>query len=306
MHSPAHADTVEIDPAGQSSEPGNLQWTGLTIRQVSGERPFVPVRINGHDFSLMVHSLASFYIQTTHANAALAGITPVGKKRDFGIVAEGKVSDLGYQRGKVKELVVAGDVVQDKTIEIFEIPQQNEDRRPVDGMIGTLWLRERGVIIDYGKTQIAVPATQASAEAFDAVLLRSGYTQHLLQWDDQNQTYYVTARINGIPARILVSTVADDVIDYTVRDKFHLSLQPNGRVEGGPSGAVVPVYDVVGETAVVVDGKPIVTPLLQSWDRSAYSSVDASEARYDAVIGSGVMLKNAAVIDFHTGKLFFK
>ncbi|WP_434989516.1 hypothetical protein [Xanthomonas melonis] len=299
---PAAAST----PAPEAAVAAPLQWTTFDIRQVSGTRPFVPVRLNGHPLSLMVHSLASFYMQTTHANAALAGITPEGEKRKFGIEAEGKVSELGRQYGRVDTLTVGNDVVRDKRIEIFEVPQENEDGKPNDGMLGALWLRDRGLIIDYGRQRLAIPATGDAAEAFDASLVKAGYSKHTMQWDAQKQVYHLAASINGVPANVLVSTVAGDVVDLTFKDKYRLKLKASADVQDGPAGAVVPVFDVVGKTTTLLDGKRLREVPLRAWDRNVYSSSEASAPRYDGVIASGLMFKNAAVIDFKTGHIFFK
>lgn len=299
---PAAAST----PATKAAVSAPLQWTTFVIRQVSGTRPFVPMRLNGHPLLLMVHSLASFYMQTTHANAALAGITLEGEKRKFGIESQGKVSALGRQYGQANQISVGDDVAHAKRIEIFEVPQDNDDGKPTDGMLGSLWLRDRGVIIDYGRQRLAIPATGDAAEAFDASLVKAGYSKHAMQWDTQRHLYHVAASINGVPANVLVSTVAGDGVDFTVKDKYRLTLKASDDVEGGPAGAVVPVFDVVGKTNITLDGRRLREVPLRAWDRNAYSSLEASVPRYDGVLASGLMFKNAAVIDFKTGHIFFK
>ncbi|WP_355606948.1 hypothetical protein RZV17_02410 [Xanthomonas cannabis] len=282
-----------------------LQWTRLTIRQSSGVRAFVPARLNGQPFSLMLHSLASFYMQTTHANAARAGIALEGEKRTFGIESEGKVSALGRQYGHANEISVGNDVARNKRVEIFEVLQNAADGKLKDGMLGSLWLHDRGAIIDYGRRQLAVPASAAAAQAFDAGLVKAGYSQHAMHWDDQGKLYYVRASINGVPAKMLVSTVAGDAVDATLKDRYRLTLKVRPDQQAGPAGAVVPVFDVVGPTTLTVDGTHLRPAPLQAWDRNAYDSSQA-ESRYDGVLASGLMFKNDAVIDFKTGHIFLK
>ena len=47
-----------------------VNYVPLEFRTVEGIRPFVSVQLNGTPFVFMVHSNASFYVMTTHANAA--------------------------------------------------------------------------------------------------------------------------------------------------------------------------------------------------------------------------------------------
>ncbi|MFO3704595.1 hypothetical protein ACI6Q5_06315 [Xanthomonas codiaei] len=299
------APATPSTPAPEAAVAAPLQWITFDTRQTSGMRPFVPARLNGQPVSLMVHSLASFYMQTTHANAALAGIALEGETRKFGIESEGKLSALGRQYGHASELSVGDDVARGKRVEIFEVPQNAADGKRKDGMLGSLWLNDRGAIIDYRRQRLAVPANAAVAQAFDAGLVKAGYSKHALHWDDRGKLYYVLASINRVPAKMLVSTVGGDAVDVTFKDRYRLTLQARRDEQAGPAGAVVPVFDVVGPATLTLDAKRLRPSPLQAWDRNAYDS-SSSESSCHGVLASGLMFENAAVIDFKTGHIFFK
>jgi hypothetical protein len=283
----------------------DTDWTPITFRQVSYTRPFVPVRLNGQLFLFMVHAQAGFYLQTNHANAAAAKVTLSGPKTSYGIERSGKVSALGRSAGTVGTLSVGRDKVANAPATIFETPQDFEDGRGMDGMLGMLWLRARRVIVDYDRYRIGIPDTPADAEAERAALLARGYVAHRLAWDEERREYHVAALVGGKPARLAISTVGITNLDKRFADSSGIALGPVVNVEGGPGGALVDAYLVKRPLVVTIEGQALAPIQPQSWNRDAYAS-RTTRSPDDGALGADFMLANQAVIDFGTGWLYLR
>ncbi len=291
--------------AAQTSRPDQhpsaIDWVPITFRQDSGTRPFVPVLMNGKPFLLMVHSNAGFYVQTTHANAASVGLTNLGKEADYGIVKDGEVSPLGRTTATLDSLKVGTKEAKDVRLSVFEIPQTVETH----GMLGTGWLRDQKVIVDFDRYRIGLPDSLAASEEEDKRLLARGYVGHKMTRDPKGNTWFVMGKVDGHPIRLCVSTVAEAVIDIEWAKANGVELGPVIDQQGGPAGALVDEYIVKHVLSYTIDGQKVAPAQPVSWDLFGYSSAQREAEPHDeGFIGADFMLANQAVIDFGTEMLF--
>ncbi len=262
--------------------------------------------MNGKPFVMMVHSNAHFYLMTNHASAQAIGVdtSSLKKAAAFGITSEGHVSDLGRAETTLSVLQVGKVTAENVPMSIFEIPSQ-QFTREMDGMLGINWLHDKGVIVDYDQSRLGLPSKPADAMAEDARILARGYVAHRMIWDPQTKDYYIQATINGIPARMGVSTVAENVVDSLFAKTAGITLGPVVDQNGGPRGAIVPVNVVKRQISIVIDGQTTTPQQPWSWDIYAYSSLPRPTGPHDdGYLGADFMLANQAIIDFGTATLF--
>ncbi len=294
---PAPAQSVDKS----ASPAANINWVPITYRQDSGTRPFIPVTMNGKPFLMMVHSNASFYVQTTHANAASIGLSSLGKNDDYGIDKDGHVSPLGRTTATLDSLKVGTAEARKVQMAVFEVPQT-----PVmNGMLGTGWLRDQKVIVDFDQHRVGTPASIVASGEFDKGLLARGYVAHKMTWDPKKRTWFVMGTIDGHAIRLCVSTVADNVVDIDWAKANGIELGPVIDQQGGPAGAMVDEYLVKHVLDYALDGQSAAPAQPVAWDLSAYSSATRSgEPHNEGYLGASFMLANQAVIDFGTEILF--
>jgi hypothetical protein len=258
----------------------------LTFRQVSGLRPFAPGKINGHQVSLMVHSNASFSAMVTHEVAARAGLrlAPV-QRPDYGIVAVGRVGGRG-RTSAVTNLQVGNDLADGVEVAVFDVPQDP----PVEGMLGIGWLRDRGVVVDLGRSRLDFGGPPTGRVD--------------LEWDEAWQAYVVATRVRGQAARFVVSTVAGVVVDALSSDRLGLTLGPVADQDGGPTGTVVDVRRVESDWAVELDGRSRPVVDASSWDIYAYADRPRPRTDWiDGFLGCEFLLHEGAIVDFGRGTL---
>jgi hypothetical protein len=294
----ASAGAQTAKPDAHSS---GIDWVPITFRQDSGTRPFVPVLMNGKPFLMMVHSNAGFYVQTTHENAASIGLTNLGKEANYGIVKDGKVSSLGKTTATVGSLKVGAKEAKDVRLSVFEIPQTVE----TNGMLGTGWLRDQKVIVDFDQYRVGLPDSIAASEAYDKRLLARGYVGHKMSRDPKRNTWYVMGQVDGHPIRLCVSTVAEIVIDSEWARANGVELGPVIDQQGGPAGALVDESIAKHVLSYTIDGQKVPPAQPVSWDLFGYSSAQRDKEPHDeGFLGADFMLANQAVIDFGTDMLF--
>lgn len=85
--------------AYQGAAGASTTFVPIDFRTVSGIRPFVAVQINGTSFEFMVHSNASFYSMTTHANAEHAGSVDRRQHEEVRYFGDGAGQQAGPRRG---------------------------------------------------------------------------------------------------------------------------------------------------------------------------------------------------------------
>jgi predicted aspartyl protease len=281
-----------------------IDYVPLQFRTVEGIRPFVPVELNGKQFLFMVHANATFYAQTTHGNAASAGITSKAHDADYGIDKPGHVSALGRTNTTLHTLMVGKVVAHDVPLSVFEVPVPD-----MDGMLGIAWLRGNGVIVDYDRQRLGFAATMEDALKEDARLVKAGFVAHAMGWDEKSHRYFVICEVNGKTARLMVSTVSSNVLDKTFAERIGIPLGPVVYLDFGPQGAQVPNYLTKQPVMITIEGQRTAwaQPIVQ--DTYAYSSStkpDDVATMTGGYLGCDFMLANEAVIDFRSGRLMLK
>lgn len=293
--------TTGVHAIAQTSS--GIDWVPIQFRQDSGTRPFIPVLVNGKPFLLMVHSNASSYVMTTHHNAAVAGLTNLGKEASYGINSPGHVSDLGFVNTKLASLRISQHEVKNVPLQVFEIPQAP----PTDGMLGIQWLRGQHILVDYDAYRVGIPATIADAQAEDQRLIAHGWTAHPMIWDPKTYRYYVQGKIDGHDAHLLISTVANVIVDSVWAKNNHEPLGARVDQEAGPAGALVDSYVFKHVVSLSIDGQEMAPVWPESWDLYAYGSRPRPTGQHEeGYLGADFMLMNSAVIDFGTGLLLVK
>ncbi len=281
-----------------------VSYIALEFRTVEGIRPFVPVELNGTPFVFMVHSNASFYVMTTHANAAKAGVAETRRDADFGIDAPGHVSAAGLTRTTLRSLKVGDQVDQDVPFSLFEVPVAG-----MDGMLGIGWLRGNNVIVDYDGLRLGFPKTLGDAREEDARLVREGFVAHTMTWDPDQKRFLVPVEVKGKRSRMTVSTVSGNIVDVRFAQTAGIALGPVVYVDSGPKGARVNNWLSKWPVRLSVDGQETAWTQPTVQDTYAYSSgtPPADESKWvGGYLGCDFMLANDAVIDFGTGILLLR
>jgi len=281
-----------------------VSYVPLEFRTVEGIRPFVPVELNGTPFVFMVHSNASFYVMTTHANAAKAGVTETRRDADFGIGAPGHVSSAGLTRTTLRSLKVGDQVDHDVPFSLFEVPVTS-----MDGMLGIGWLRGNSVIVDYDGLRLGFARTLGDARREDARLVHEGFISHRMTWDPDQKRLFVRVELNGERSRMVVSTVSSNIVDVRFARTAGIALGPVVYVDSGPSGARVNNWLSKRPVRVSVDGQKTawMQPTVQDTYAYASRTPPADETKWiGGYLGCDFMLANDAVIDFGTGTLLLR
>lgn len=300
---------VALNPAPASDSqqsarhpaPTGVTWTPLLFSDVSGTRPLVRALLNGKPLLLMVRANAVLYVMTTHAHAETLGLGNLTKTSDYGITSDGKLSPLGKSEATLDSLTVAGNTARDVHLSVFEIPQTP----PTDGMLGIRWLRDRHVIVDYNQSRIGLPPPSRASEKPIAVAERPGYVPHPMHWDETTSGYYVTGTVNGVPGRLRVSTVGQNVLDVAFAKTAGLPMGAVVGQEGGPKGALVEAREVRGTVQITVDGAPAAPAKALSLDIYAYGTAERPAANADSgYLGADFMLANHAIVDFGSDTLY--
>ncbi len=264
----------------------------------------MPVEINGTPLVFMVHGNASFYVMTTHANAAKAGVTITRRDENFGIDAPGHVSSAGRTNTTLKTLKVGEIENHDVPFALFEVPVEN-----MDGMLGIGWLRANHVIVDYDGMRLGQAKNEGDGRAEDARLVRQGYVAHKMTWLPEEKRFVVTVSINGKSARMVVSTVSSNFVDTRFAERAGVALGPVVYVDSGPRGATVNNWLSKQPIRLSIDGRKTawMQPIVQ--DTYAYSSKPAPTDESQLLggdLGCDFMLANRAIIDYGTGTLLLR
>ncbi|NYE59683.1 hypothetical protein FHW58_000835 [Duganella sp. 1224] len=291
---------------GGAAEPaGGITYIPLQFRTISGVRPFIDVEMGGKKFLMKVHSGAELTMMTIHAHAQAAGVTGMKHVGSYGISKPGEVSQLGMDAGVLPEMTVAGKTLRNLPISVFEIPQDP----PVDGMLGSKWLKALRAIVDYDKLRFGLPATPEDNVLEDQKLLGEGYIAHRFTFNDANGSYQIDGEIDGVKTPMTLVTVAENVVDIELAREAGIPLGPVFDTYAGPGGAVGDAYLAKRMVRLVVDGQTVVSDRPQIYDTYAYHGEPRKAARDNAHsvrLGADFLLANQAVIDFGTNTLFLR
>lgn len=285
--------------------PADVTYVPLQFRTVSGIRPFVEVEMGGKQFLMKVHSNARLNMMTTHANAAKAGVTILRHKGSYGISKPGEVSPLGLDSGILPKMKIAGREIVDSAISVFEIPQDP----PVDGMLGSRWLRAQRVIVDYDLQRFGLPASSAANDEEDQGLVNAGYIAHPFIFNEKNGSFQIEGEVDGVKTSMALVTVAENIIDIEFAREANIPVGPVIDNYGGPGGAVGQAYIAKRMVDIVVDGQRVAPDRPQIYDTYAYESETRSvvvDNVHRVRLGADFLLANRAVIDFGTNVLFLR
>lgn len=288
-----------------SAASASVTYVPLQFRTVSGIRPFVQVEMGGKPFLLKVHSNARLNMMTTHANAENAGVRLVQHKGSYGITQPGQVSVLGLDAGILPSMTIGGIAFADTPVSVFEIPQDP----PVDGMLGSKWLRAHNVIVDYDRQRMGISSALADNEREDALLVAAGYRPHKIVYNEQNASFQIDGAVDGYATSMTLVTVAENVIDIDLARAAHIAIGPAIDTYGGPGGAVGEAYIAKRMVDIVVDGQRVAPDRPQIFDTYAYDSEPRSataDNTHRVRLGADFFLANEAVIDFGTNMLFLR
>ncbi|KQM41151.1 retropepsin-like aspartic protease [Sphingomonas sp. Leaf10] len=280
-------------------------YVPITYRVTSGVRPYVPVKLNGKPFLLMVHANAGFTVMTTHANAKTAGIVKLEHKGDYGITGTGVRSTLGRDTAILDRFDVGSFVMRELPISIFEIPQNP----PINGMAGIGWLKRAKVIVDYDRARLAIPSNEADAVRERKRLQAAGFIALPMRWDPQTKRYSVFPKVNGVAARFTVSTVGEVVIDARFAEAAEITVGESTGTFGGPTGTTGDLRKTNSPYTIELAGKRFAAPVAISYDIYAYDAEERPTtvaAQTNGELGCDFMRANHAVIDFGSGTLYLK
>lgn len=299
------ATAIAADTPAGTTNTASVTYVPLTFRTVSGIRPFVDVEMGGKPFLMKVHSNARLNMMTIHANAAQAGVTILQHKGSYGITKPGQVSALGLDAGVLPRMTIGGREILNQNISVFEIPQDP----PVDGMLGSRWLKTQRVILDYDSQRLGLTSSMADNVLEDQRLIDAGYLPHKINFIEQNASYQIDGAVDGFKTSMTLVTVAENVIDIALAKAAHIPLGPVVDTYGGPGGAVGEAYIAKRMVDIVVDGQRVVSDRPQIFDTYAYDSevrAPVPDNTHQVRLGADFFLANQAVIDFGTNMLFIR
>lgn len=280
-------------------------YVPIIYRETSGIRPYVHVKLNHQPLLLMVHGNASFNAMTTHANAQKSRVRDLRARDQYGISSGGVKSALGRSTGTVDSFTVGASTIRNMPIQVFEIPQTP----PVDGMAGIGWLRQAKVMVDYKRHRLAMPATDADAAKERKRLEAEGYVAITMTWDAAARRYFVNPKVNGVPGRFTVSTVAEVVLDEQFARARKIALSGPMSTFGGPTGTTGDRRETAEHYSLELAGEALIAPKAQAYDTYAYDAQVRPadpEQQVAGILGCDFMRANSAVIDFGSGTLFVK
>jgi predicted aspartyl protease len=270
----------------------------------SGHRPVITALVNGKPFQLVVHSNAGLFLQINHADATRVGAHDLKHQGAFGIVAAGKVSDLGRDDGIVDRLQVGSTQSQTIPVAVFETPGDI-----TQGMLGLGWLTQNHAVVDYADNRIELPSAPSYSQTLHDRLIKGGYTALPMVRNAADGRYRVTVKINGVAAPMVVSTVAQLILDTQYAARAGVKQGKEDGLDGGPTGttgtdylAAEPVTFRIGPWSSL----PL-TPMIQdTYNYRAKPRPAAPEDAEGGYLGADFMMETKAVIDFGGSTLYLR
>lgn len=264
----------------------------------SGLRGIVVAMIDGVQLPMLVHANAGFTAMVTHAALHRINGRQVAKEQEFGLDHDLQLSTSGRGHTRVNTLEVAGSVLADCRLEVFDLPTVNWE-----GMLGTEWLAQVGAVVDFGGSRLSIPADPAERRALlpddraravrSAPLEREARTGRFhcsLALDDAGRT----------AAPFVASTVAETTLDAAYATAHDVPLGVSLEPEHGPGGAVVPVSRTRAPLTLFAQGRPFTTVSPVVYDLYAYAQTSRPEdaSATAGYLGADVLRAQAGVIDF--------
>jgi hypothetical protein len=277
----------------------------FTMEEISGLRPVVGVRLNGHPFRMMVHSNASFFAQFGHKTAALVKVREMKRFGEYGIVATGRLSKLGRDEAVIDLLEVGAHADRNAPVSIFETPASD-----TIGMLGLKWITANRAIIDFPDKRLTLKPAPDAAAKMKSRLRESGFIDLPMQIDPSRGDFQVSVTLGKATRKMTVSTVAGISIDTAFARDAGVALGEEAGTFGGPTGSQGtryrtrdPITIKIGNWTSQPSDKATVL------DEYVYSSrprpTDSTQA-IGGALGADFLIAHDAVVDFGNKLLFVK
>lgn len=256
-------------------------------------------RANEMIHKFQIHSNAGFYLQLSHRKAVDAGIDNLQHTGAYGISSPGQLSSLGRDEGVLKRLSIGQETWYDVPASVFETVGDE-----AMGMLGLKWIESNGVVMDFSKQLLWV---KAQVEMLDLRrnLMNSGYEAILMRRDEETGRYYVAVTINNKTRSMVVSTVADLVIDAEFARAAEIKCGGHSGQSSGPTGAVIDRH--VSDEAVQLSMGTWTSAhmLCQVEDIYEYmASERPSIGAAGGMLGADFLIRHKAVVDFGSRCLY--
>jgi hypothetical protein len=265
--------------------PHHLPSVTLRFVEDSGPRGVLDATVDGVTVPMLVHANAGFTVMLTHDALRRVNGTSVAKESDYGLGHDLRLSELGRGTTTLASLEVGGFQMTDVACSVFQLPTVNWD-----GMLGVGWLAAARPVVDFGSRTLSVPSA-AQRRALDSEPVRFE-----LRRDVASGRYVADLTVEGTLATVVVSTVAETILDLEFAQRSEIELTAALGAEHGPGGAVVPVR----HTAHPVTFAGIGSVVAQVDDTYAYSDRDRPSVvdQIAGYLGADLLLAAGALLDF--------
>ncbi|QDH25059.1 hypothetical protein D5366_07370 [Neokomagataea tanensis] len=274
------------------------------IEEVAGHRPIAVAVMNGVPLKMMVHSNAALFLQVGHGLASRIGVENMHHHGQYGIAAVGRLSNLGRDEGTIKSLKVGSSNMENVPASVFETPTA-----ATYGMLGLGWINRSRLVIDYRNNKLFIEPTPQTITTLKQELVKEGYAAIPMQ-ETLGKPFTVDVTIGEATRAMVVSTVAELIIDSAFAEAAHVGAGDKVGTFGGPKGATGGVYSTAAPVELRIGSwrsGPTANGTLE--DTYTYSGetrpVDPRQALGGA-LGGDFMIKHRAVIDFGNDLLYLK
>lgn len=299
--SPVRCTTAsdKIIMTSSSSDSGHGRGIPFNIEINCGSRPVVSGRANEMIHKFQIHSNAGFYLQLSHRKATDAGVDRLQHTGAYGIVSAGNLSSLGRDEGVLRRLSIGEETWHDVPASIFET--MGDDSQ---GMLGLKWIEKNGVVMNFSKQLLWV---KGQVELLDLrrSLMDSGYEEISMCRDQETGRYFVNVTINNKTRSMVVSTVADLVLDAEFARTAEIKCGGNSGQSFGPTGAIIDTHapeEAVQLTIGTWTSAPMVCRVEDIYDYMA--SERPSTDPVGGMLGADFLIMHKAVVDFGSRCLY--
>lgn len=271
----------------------------FNIEISSGNRPVVSGRANEMNHKFEVHSNAGFYLQMSHRKAVDAGIDQLQHTGAYGIVSAGNLSSLGRDEGILRRLSIGQEIWHDVPASIFET--MGDDTM---GMLGLKWIESNGIVMDFPK-QLLWVKDQLELSDLRQSLIDSEHEEVSMWRDQETGRYLVNVTLNNKTRAMIVSTVADLVIDAEFARTAQIKCGEQSGQCYGPTGAVIDTHG--SEDAVQLAIGTWTSAPMECRVEDIYEYMASERPSTDSVggmLGADFLIMHRAVVDFGSRLLY--
>lgn len=282
-----------------SPDSGSRRGIPFSIEISSGNRPVMSGRANEMSHKFQVHSNAGCYLQLSHRKAANAGIDQLQHIGAYGIVSAGKLSSLGRDEGVLRRLSIGQETWHNVPASIFEIFGDD-----AIGMLGLKWIESNGVVMDFTEQLLWVKG-QVEVLNLRQSLMNSGYEEISMCRDQETGRYLVNVTINNETRAMVVSTVADLVVDAEFARAARIKCGGQSGQSCGPTGAVIDTHDSEDAVQLAIGAWTSAPMVCRVEDIYEYMANDRpSTDPVGGMLGADFLIMHRAVVDFGSRCLY--